>query len=528
MLTEPLHGVRLTRERFLDLLNVEKFCPVNPAIAIQAMMLAEDVRSNFAAIARVVESDAALAGRLLGTANIVAKRSGPFRSLDRAVGAIGVRATRSLLVSCALVGHLSRDGLSGLNWRRFWQFQLCCAVAARRIGGHDDSEAFAATLLQNIGVLALARIGGAPHIVEVNRDPGGMDSLIDAELQRFGITHGQAGAWLLNTWGVAGALTAHAADHVPVRSESDDTSPSKKSPHPGLLAEWIAAVATGYGAAPATKRLAKWLPNRLHMRFADLGGLIKNVHDEAAQLAKALHVEIVRFDEADVLFEQAAQFLSESTFHLMGQLRVEAPSRNSTRSRRIVAGESPDGATGDTEPTTGAMTPPSFERLIMARCRRASLMIDDENKSVASALVAWVQLRGFADAVARDGNAIGAQLLRSASIVLNNHAALVGAIGVYDGGLFAIKADVIDAPTAEILALEVQNSLIEDETFSRLCVENGIQSRIGGIFVDDWRNLDVATILGLCDHLLESGDLDAADVQIQPLAIAAMRVLVAG
>lgn len=529
MVTEQLHGVRLTRERFLDLLNVEKFCPVNPAIAIQAMMLAEDLHSNFATIARVVETDAALAGRLLGTANIVAKRSGPFRSLDRAVGAIGVRATRSLLVSCALLGHLSRDGLSGLNWRRFWQFQLCCAVAARRIGGSDaDSEAFAATLLQNIGVLALARIGGPPHIAEVNRDPGGMDSLIDAELQRFGITHGQAGGWLLNTWGVAGALTAHAADHVPVHSESDDTSPSKKSPHPGLLAEWIAAVATGYGAAPATKRLAKWLPNRLHMRFADLGGLIRDVHDEAMQLAKALRVEIVRFDDADVLFEQAAQFLSESTFHLMGQLRVEAPSRNNTRSKRNVAAESPNGATGDTEPTTGALTPPAFERLIEARCRRASLMIDDENKSVASALVASVRLRGFPEAVQRDGNAICAQVLRAAFNVLKRHAEFEIAIGAYGGGLFAITADAIDSPTAKHLALNVQNSLIEDETFSRLCIENGIQPRIAGIFIDDWQELDAATILGLCDNLLESHDLDAADVQVQPLAIAAMRVLVAG
>lgn len=541
MLTDQSHGVRLTRERFLDLLNVEKFCPVNPAIAIQAMMLAEDVQSNFAAIARVVESDAALAGRLLGTANIVAKRGGPIQTLDRAIGAMGIRATRSLLVGCALIGHLSRDGLSGLNWRRFWQFQLCSAVAARRIGGDQGAETFAAALMQNIGILALARIGGPPQIMEVNRDPGGMDSLISAELQRFGVTHGQAGAWLLSTWGVSGPLTAQAADHVPSHSTTDDDSPSKKPPHPGLLAEWIAAVATGFGAAPATKRLAQWLPNRLHMRFADLGGLIKDVHHEAEQLAQALRVEIVRFDDADVLFEQAAQFLAESTFHLFGQLRVEAPSRATRRSRRMFAAESKDAASvptnagDDREPMIGVLTSAAFEQLIATRCRRAGLAIDGETKAPASALVGLLHLRGFNDVLAREGNAIGAQLQRAVAKSITQNGATTAhereaicTLATYGGGLLAITADIMDAPTALEFAQHIHSSLLEDQTFSRLCDESDIQTRLVGVFVDDWRDLDAATILGLCDNLLDPDDVDAADVQVQPLALAAMRVLVAG
>ena len=520
----------LTRARFLDRLNVERFCPINPAIAVQAMMLAEDIHSNFASVARVIEADGSLAGRVLGAANAVGARAAPFQNLNRAVAALGLRCVRTLLVSCAILSHLNREGLSGLNWRRYWQFQLSCAIAARRTGRTPDDagQRFAAALLQNLGILALARIADDRYVGLVNRDPGGIGPLPAAEMDLFGITHAQAGAWLLETWGITDPLISDVRDHA--ARPMTDTAPASADPPPaGRIAEWIAAVATGIDAARPTRLLARWLPGQAGMRFADLDGLIRAIHADVGDLSRALRLDVAPFHESTDLFEQAAQHLAASSIDLLHQVRLERPHRPPTgRSSPNPTGPQPRNDSGNTA-AHGMTTTAQFMEWIARQCQ-TSAPGDSRQPTVPPPQpveVLLIRLNGYDQIVDRMGLARGEDLLRRTVHHIREVFGQSTQVTHYRTGMIALLAPVDDQADANERADQMFRQLDQAALTDGDGGGVDVQISIGGVVIDDWVGLDPETVMGLCEDVLAKVPRDSDPlVQVQPLAVAALCVLI--
>lgn len=186
-----------------DLLKDDRL-PTPPMIALQIVKLTADPDCNLADAVTLIELDPSLSAKILQAANssMYGLRQ-PVTSVARAVGVLGLRAVRGLILGLslpALVGHGKPDPYMDQLWMRSAGGAVYARELAVREGRPPDDD-FAAALLRDLGVLAMRKHFGAAwdgHVTRnsrrLRRDP------CDAELESFGIDHADVGAELLHRW----------------------------------------------------------------------------------------------------------------------------------------------------------------------------------------------------------------------------------------------------------------------------------------------------------------------------------------
>ena len=138
--------------------------PSPTGVALHVLQLARDKEASMAAIAAAVESDPAIAARLLKMVNSpLAGTARKIVSIPRAVALLGVRAVTSLALGFSLVSTCRSGPQEDFDYDLFWSESLAQGVAARHLAAHlrtfAPDEAFACGLLCQIGRLALAGPG---------------------------------------------------------------------------------------------------------------------------------------------------------------------------------------------------------------------------------------------------------------------------------------------------------------------------------------------------------------------------------
>ena len=133
--------------------------PQGVALAIMQACQREDV--SIAEVSRLVQTDPALAGRLLQLANGASMGGRPTASVQGAVGRLGLQSVRQLALSFSLIDQYGQGRCAGFDYPGFWSHSLLMAVATRelsarlRLGSAD--ELFSCGLLARIGCLGAAR-----------------------------------------------------------------------------------------------------------------------------------------------------------------------------------------------------------------------------------------------------------------------------------------------------------------------------------------------------------------------------------
>lgn len=178
--------------------------PSPPAAFSALTAVLESGRSDAAAIARVVERDVALSAKLLRLVNsaFFAARA-PIASVETAVVRLGSQTIRSLVFMGEIDGAFEVDERAlGAGWLETLNDRsLAVARLAQTLGpGATAGQAFATGLLLECGQLVFASL--RPHLYgALLRRRGGARSLLGLEREAFGVTHAQAGAYLLGQWG---------------------------------------------------------------------------------------------------------------------------------------------------------------------------------------------------------------------------------------------------------------------------------------------------------------------------------------
>jgi HD-like signal output (HDOD) protein len=134
-----------------------------PRVATEILELANDPELSLVQVAGVLSKDPALAAKILRIANspIYARRR-KSDSLRQALLVLGLNATLTLALGFSLVMSLRRDRPHALDYKGFWRRALLAATAssalAEVLGRRDGEELSLASLLQDIGMLALDKI----------------------------------------------------------------------------------------------------------------------------------------------------------------------------------------------------------------------------------------------------------------------------------------------------------------------------------------------------------------------------------
>jgi HD-like signal output (HDOD) protein/GGDEF domain-containing protein len=175
-----------------------------PAVALEVLRLAGQPHVDPRQIKLCLESDPALASRILKVVNSsLFGLSRQVSDLQQALAILGLKPLKALLLGFSLPPSLL-EGIQTEALQHYWRHTLLKAVACRLIEQHvapsDEEEAFVAGLLQDVGVLAMLQQLGENYANIYLQAREGSDQLLRLEVQTLGFDHLALSARMLANW----------------------------------------------------------------------------------------------------------------------------------------------------------------------------------------------------------------------------------------------------------------------------------------------------------------------------------------
>lgn len=183
--------------------------------------------------ARLVAQDMGMSAKVLQLVNSAYfAPTQQVTSVERAVAMIGLETLRALVLTLHVFGRFPRTRLRGFNIERLWQHSLDVGKFAHRLlriagaNEHEANAALVAGLLHATGKMVFAEYlpDAYRQVIEANAGP---ERECELELEVFGVSHAEVGAYLLGLWGLPDVIVeAVAWHHRPSARVGDDFSPT--------------------------------------------------------------------------------------------------------------------------------------------------------------------------------------------------------------------------------------------------------------------------------------------------------------
>jgi HD-like signal output (HDOD) protein/signal transduction histidine kinase len=254
--------------------------PAIPQMLPKLMQYCQADDVGMAELAELIAKDAAMTATVLRVANSPIYRRGKPSSisLEHALMTIGANLARTLLisevVSQAFAGFVNprRE-----NFRQFWKHSITTGVMTRLLadetGYSQRDEAYLAGLLHDVGRIAL--LATEPHAYANMLDMPEDDALCIAEARTLGITHVQAGAWIIEHWKLESSMADSALRHHEPASRLTDA-------HPLIRLVALAEQLCEHGATAAVRATAHILFGLEDQGLDDIVARARQEVDEAA------------------------------------------------------------------------------------------------------------------------------------------------------------------------------------------------------------------------------------------------------
>ncbi|MDW8365520.1 MAG: diguanylate cyclase [Abditibacteriales bacterium] len=196
--------IRSTR---FDELKATGQLPSPTGVALTILRLTQDDKATVAEITRVLQSDPALAGRILKYANSAAMSAvQPIVSVSQAVMRLGLRTVRRLALGFSIISNCRRNLCPQFDYQRFWSCSLATAIAAQALAHHTKTtppdEAFTCGLLCQIGRLAFASVYPREYSDVLALAADNEEHLLALEQQTFATDHNDMTVAMLADWGL--------------------------------------------------------------------------------------------------------------------------------------------------------------------------------------------------------------------------------------------------------------------------------------------------------------------------------------
>lgn len=203
--------------------------PSPVGIVMRILELGQDPNASLAEVAKVITLDPALSARLLRMANSpLYARQRKTENLRQAIKLFGLEGTLTLALSFSVVTKLREQDADGFDYSLFWRRSVAAATCAQVIGERlslkNREDLFLAALLQDIGMLALAR--ARPGIYQALAEgQSRQERVCIHEHEQIGMDHAILGSWLLKQWNFPADLqSAVRHSHDPAGASGDDDS----------------------------------------------------------------------------------------------------------------------------------------------------------------------------------------------------------------------------------------------------------------------------------------------------------------
>ena len=199
-------------------LRAVKDVPTLPDVYRRVSELVSSGKASSEKLEAVIETDAALTGKLLRLVNSAFfSLSGEISTVRRAVSMLGFETLEQLVLTTSVMNLFSGPAGAVLDPQAVWKHSLATAVGARYVGSMaaltKSEELFVAGLLHDIGILYEMRYHREEleDAVTAAREDG--RGLLAAEARIFGQSHDVTGAMLLRHWKLPPRIVTAVADH---------------------------------------------------------------------------------------------------------------------------------------------------------------------------------------------------------------------------------------------------------------------------------------------------------------------------
>lgn len=207
-----------SKEQIFSHIQESSPLPSLPHILIKLIDVCDAEDVPISAVAPIVAKDTSLSSRVLRLVNSAYfGLNRTFSSLDQAVIHLGANTIKNLAITASVQQVFK--GLRNANSFRighFWYHSLLCATLGKRIARAVNytniEEAYLSGLLQNIGYLVLFVNFPKEYTLIQEKLHRGADECAEEE-QLIGITHCEAGSWILKNWKISPLIADAALYH---------------------------------------------------------------------------------------------------------------------------------------------------------------------------------------------------------------------------------------------------------------------------------------------------------------------------
>ncbi|MFO7541670.1 MAG: diguanylate cyclase [Thiobacillus sp.] len=197
----------------LEQLKISGQLPSPRGVALAVLELSRRENTSLGEIARVVQTDPALSGRLIKLANAASHIARPVVSVQEAVVRQGMATVRRLALGFSLLDHYRAGTCKAFDYQAYWSHSLLMALTmqalAARVRVGDKDELFICGLLAQVGQLALATAYPDEYdaVLTAHQEcPGQL--LATLERAHLETDHNELGIVLMTEWGIPQTFTA--------------------------------------------------------------------------------------------------------------------------------------------------------------------------------------------------------------------------------------------------------------------------------------------------------------------------------
>ena len=300
-----------THRQLMQLIDNELNLPSPPAIAVRILNAVQQDEAPLAALGEIIATDPALAAKMLKIANSgFFAGCGQITNINRAISVLGTNTIKNIALSFVIAGELGVQEGCAFNIDAFWRRSVITAVAAELLSqrlNEAQDDLFVTALLQNIGILVIARAKGDRYLQMLNEVQAEGRLLSELEQQSYGFSHQQVAYALLTGWNLPQSMTE------PILYHHDGTTiPESCRETAALLccAEQISEICSSTGNAEKARLFQQHLIYHHGFTAEQALQLLDDTAGRSREMLSAFELDPADIRPYSVLLQEANQELS--------------------------------------------------------------------------------------------------------------------------------------------------------------------------------------------------------------------------
>lgn len=292
-----------------SILNGKIRLPSPPAIAVKILETVKKDDFSFQELARIIESDPALAARVLKVANSSYYSVGSVKNIERALAVLGTHVVQNIALSFVIVTEFKPEASDVFNPDVFWRRAITSSVAAKLVAelvNYRDDDISVIALLQDIGIMVLVtcRYQEYQRIFVSRKADGG--TLCEAEQAAFGFSHQELGYELLKQWGLPEDI------YGPIFCHHNETTPDTYKMQRDILtvANALCSFYNGDKDVEKIRFVKSILDNSFGIKGKKVDELIENVGRQTIEVLSHFEISSDSMKPFSLILQEANEALS--------------------------------------------------------------------------------------------------------------------------------------------------------------------------------------------------------------------------